>query len=682
MKIPSSDCCETDNNLESATLRVKAEELLKKKVAEKTLVFSEVEAVLIHELEVHQIELEMQNEELIIANESARNSKDKYTELYDFAPSAYFTLSRAGEIIELNLTCAKMLGRNRGNLINSRFGFFVSDSTKSTYNQFLEKIFSGKSKETAEIILISNEKPSVVFITGITSENPENCLMNMIDKTERRHAEEDLRQANIFLQSIVDNIPNMVFIKDAEDLRFIRLNRAGEDLLGIPEQELLGKNDYDFFSKQQADFFIEKDREVLSSKKILDITEEPLQTKNQGMRILHTKKVPILNTLGKPEYLLGISEDITERKQAEVALRMSEEKYRNIFDNVQDVFYQIDKDGIIIEMSPSIARLSGFLREDVIGTSVASFYYDPLEREFLLKKIAQEREIWDYEVRLNTKSGVIKIASLNAHIVLNSENQQIGIEGSLRDITDRKRMEIDLIEAKEKAEESDRLKTAFLANMSHEIRTPLNGIIGFSEMLNDDDISKEDLKEFTSIIQISGRRLIEIVNNVLDVSQIQVGQVKIDIGPILLHSISSDLLGFFSPLAKSKNITLSYNNQLDNDKIILTSDETKLNQILTNLINNAIKFTVSGSIDFGYTVQDDMIQFYVNDTGIGIPEKLHGLIFERFAQAEDSFTRNYEGAGLGLAICKGLVELLGGKMWLESEEDKGSTFYFTLPMGK
>jgi signal transduction histidine kinase len=214
--------------------------------------------------------------------------------------------------------------------------------------------------------------------------------------------------------------------------------------------------------------------------------------------------------------------------------------------------------------------------------------------------------------------------------------------------------------------------------MSHEIRTPLNGIIGFSELLTDEDLSKEELKEFTSIIQISGKRLIEIVNNVLDISKIQTGQVKIDKGPILLNSMFLDLLAFFSPLTKAKNINLSYDNQLDN-KITLYSDEIKLNQILMNLINNAIKFTESGSINFGYTVQNDIIQFYVKDTGIGIQEKLHDLIFDRFRQVEDSFTRTYEGAGLGLAICKGLVELLGGKIWLESHKDKGSTFYFTIP---
>lgn len=236
----------------------------------------------------------------------------------------------------------------------------------------------------------------------------------------------------------------------------------------------------------------------------------------------------------------------------------------------------------------------------------------------------------------------------------------------------------ELIIAKEKAEESDKLKTAFLQNVSHEIRTPLNAIIGFSALLNDEDISKDEIKEFTAIISQSGRRLTEIINNVLDISRIQTGQVKIEQKPILINSIFLDFLTFFSPLAKAKNIILSYHNQ-DDKCITIYTDESKLHQILTNLINNAVKFTKFGNIDFGYEIKENFIQFYVKDTGIGIPQELYDRIFDRFVQAEQSMTKNYEGAGLGLAISKGLVELLGGRIWLESEIDRGTTFFFTLP---
>ncbi|MDO8899575.1 MAG: ATP-binding protein, partial [Bacteroidales bacterium] len=236
----------------------------------------------------------------------------------------------------------------------------------------------------------------------------------------------------------------------------------------------------------------------------------------------------------------------------------------------------------------------------------------------------------------------------------------------------------ELIIAKEKAEESDKLKTAFLQNMSHEIRTPLNGIIGFSALLNYDDVSREEIKEYSAIICQSGNRLIEIVNNILDISKIETGQIVIERKAIVIDEICSDLFSFFTPIAKTKKIILNYLNPDDKSKMIY-SDDAKLHQILTNLINNAVKFTKSGRIDFGFETKGSFIQFFVKDTGIGIPVELQEKVFIRFIQVEQSMTKNYEGAGLGLAISKGLVELLGGKIWVESEMGKGTTFYFTIP---
>jgi signal transduction histidine kinase/ActR/RegA family two-component response regulator len=236
----------------------------------------------------------------------------------------------------------------------------------------------------------------------------------------------------------------------------------------------------------------------------------------------------------------------------------------------------------------------------------------------------------------------------------------------------------ELILAKVKAEESDNLKTAFLQNMSHEIRTPLNGIIGFSELLNFENISRDEIKEYTGVLKQCGNRLLEIVNNVLDISKIQTEQVRIELKPVVINTIFSDLLSFFSLLAKSKNINLNYHDTYDKCRN-MHLDESKFRQILTNLINNAIKFTESGNIDYGYEINDNVLQFYVRDTGIGIKPEFYDKIFERFTQVDLSISKNYEGVGLGLAICKGLVELLGGKIWVESEINKGTTFFFTLP---
>jgi len=236
----------------------------------------------------------------------------------------------------------------------------------------------------------------------------------------------------------------------------------------------------------------------------------------------------------------------------------------------------------------------------------------------------------------------------------------------------------ELIVAKERAEENDKLKTAFLQNMSHEIRTPLNGIIGFAGLLDSNDISREEIREFTAVINKSSKRLLEIVNNVLDISRIQTGQLVIERGKISVDLIMSNLLTFFTPLVKTRNIKLNYRSNADKTTTIFT-DEGKLIQVLTNLISNALKFTKKGRVDYGFDVKNENVQFFVKDTGIGIEDEFKEKIFDRFLQIEHSMTKNYEGAGLGLPISKGLVQLLGGRIWYESEKDKGTTFYVTLP---
>lgn len=258
-------------------------------------------------------------------------------------------------------------------------------------------------------------------------------------------------------------------------------------------------------------------------------------------------------------------------------------------------------------------------------------------------------------------------------IELKNANQELSFQNE-----EKEKRAVELTLAKEKAEESDNLKTAFLQNMSHEIRTPLNGIIGFSKFLNAEYLNKDDIKEITSIIIISGKRLLEIVNNVLDIAKIRTGQVNIEHKSILIKSMFSDLMNFFTPIAKVKQINLKSNIPSGKHQAI-NSDEAKLFQILTNLINNAVKFTKSGNVDFGYEIKDNEVVFYVKDTGIGIPIEMYERIFDRFIQADKSIATNYDGAGLGLAICKGLVELLGGRIWVESKLSIGTTFFFTIP---
>ena len=233
--------------------------------------------------------------------------------------------------------------------------------------------------------------------------------------------------------------------------------------------------------------------------------------------------------------------------------------------------------------------------------------------------------------------------------------------------------------AKQNAEESYRLKSAFLANMSHEIRTPMNGIIGFSELLKDARLPEERRMYFAGIVIDSSKQLLTIVNDILDISRIETGKVSLNYEEVVINDLISVLYAFFEPQTGSKEIKLMIHKPLDNPESTIQTDRTRLRQVLTNLLNNAIKFTNLGHIKFGYRLVEGFMEFYVEDTGIGIPADLHEKIFEPFRQAELEITHQYGGTGLGLTISRKLVELLGGKMWLDSKPGKGSVFHFTLP---
>ena len=242
-----------------------------------------------------------------------------------------------------------------------------------------------------------------------------------------------------------------------------------------------------------------------------------------------------------------------------------------------------------------------------------------------------------------------------------------------------KAKEKNLCEAKKKAEESDQLKTAFLHNLSHEIRTPLNAICGFAELINHSDLQKDKLSDYTSIINTSSHQLLGIVTDVLTISTLETDQEAVSLSPISVNTIIDNLFATYSQKIKGKNIALHIKKQLTDRHSGAHADGPKLQQVLNHLLNNAIKFTHEGRIDFGYEIAEDQLKFFVKDTGIGIEPSMHKIIFDPFRQADDTVHIKYGGTGLGLSICKGFVELMGGRIWVESQPGQGSNFVFTIP---
>ena len=390
-----------------------------------------------------------------------------------------------------------------------------------------------------------------------------------------------------------------------------------------------------------------------------------------------------VNLLYDPDILgiLGNYHDITERIQAEKQFRL----LSRAIEQSPVTIVITDKEGNIEYANPKFTEVTGFSMDEVEGKNPRFLQSGKQTREFyndLWNRISSGKN-WYGEFHNRKKNGDLFWESAVISPIMDVTGDIAFFLAIKEDITEKKKMIEDLINAKEKAEENDRLKSAFLANISHEIRTPMNGILGFADLLKDPDISGEDQKEYISIIEKSGARMLNIINDIVDISKIESGQVKVSLSETNINEQIEYIFSFFKPMVEQRGILFSVKNSLQANEANIYTDQEKLYVILSNLIKNALKFTKEGSIEIGYNLstiskQAELI-FYIKDTGIGIfPEKLN-IIFERFRQGEESNSRNYEGAGLGLSISKAYVEMLGGKIWVESENGKGSTFYFTLP---
>jgi PAS domain S-box-containing protein len=375
--------------------------------------------------------------------------------------------------------------------------------------------------------------------------------------------------------------------------------------------------------------------------------------------------------------------------QKQVALVKSESKYRLLAENSGDVIFTADLEMKYTYVSPSVYQLRDYTSEEVMQQSVEETL-SPASFAIVMKVFSDSMaEIYSsqtgkfepvtLELEMRRKDDSYVWTEVKATIIFDENNLPVNILGVTRDISVKRKYEQELVKAKEKAEESDRLKSAFLANMSHEIRTPMNGILGFSELLKEPDLSSEEQSEYIEYIEKSGARMLNIISEIMDISKIESGLMEIYNQEININEKLNDAYVLLKPDAESKKIHLSFKNYLSDKKAITFTDSNKLNTILTNLIKNAIKYTDKGSIVFGCELKDETFEFFVKDTGIGIPKDRQEAIFERFIQADIQDVQARQGAGLGLSISKAFVEMLGGRIWVESEGGNGSVFYFTIP---
>ncbi|HBX52070.1 MAG: hypothetical protein A2275_04530 [Bacteroidetes bacterium RIFOXYA12_FULL_35_11] len=423
------------------------------------------------------------------------------------------------------------------------------------------------------------------------------------------------------------------------------------------------------------------------SKSVINVfsVEYRMKSKNGNYKwILSRGKQVETDDEGEITRMIGTHIDISERKEAEDALLKSRKKYMDLTEFLPQSVFECDTEGNLIFANRQAFLSFGYNKEDFEkGLNVIQMIAPKDKKRAFqnFKKNIETDSFQPNEYLMIKKDGSFFPAIIYSISSILDSNTR-GVRGIIVDITERKLVEEQLIAAKEKAEESDSLKSAFLANMSHEIRTPMNAILGFTELLKTTELSEEKRHNFIDIISKRGKDLLNIINDIIDISKIESKQLKINKVKCYLNNVIKELYTFFeSDLAfkEKKSLKLKYKMALSDTECLILADDLRIKQILTNLLGNAVKFTSKGFIEFGYTIKNIEILFYVKDTGIGIPEEKQSMIFDRFRQADDSTSRQFGGTGLGLAISKSLSEMMGGKIWVESTFGKGSIFYFTLP---
>jgi PAS domain S-box-containing protein len=339
-------------------------------------------------------------------------------------------------------------------------------------------------------------------------------------------------------------------------------------------------------------------------------------------------------------------------------------------------------DNKIEYVNTKFTEVTGYTPEEVIGKDIRMLVPEAERDRFLnsLQKAFRFKDSWRAEMQSIKKDGSLFWEYISVSPLKNEHGDITHYISVKEDITRRKQMEQELIEARDKAERSDKLKDAFLQNLSHEIRTPLNAIVGFSEILfKEHNISPDIIESYTSIIKSSSNQLLSIVSDILTIARIQTGQETIVVKTVDINKLFDDLYVIFNPIIAGKNLQFIITKDSDDEALLINTDETKLIQILTNLLNNSIKFTHEGSVELKYEVKNGNLEFSVTDTGIGIAKEAQDLIFERFRQADISISASYGGTGLGLAISKSFAEMLGGNLRVESFPHRGSTFFVTIP---
>ena len=497
----------------------------------------------------------------------------------------------------------------------------------------------------------------------------------VVDVTDRKQAEIALRRSEERLNSILNSLSDVVWSMTPDHNRVLYLNPATEIVYGRKVDEFYEDPGL-WITSTHPD-----DRQALvdSFPRLLKtgaVDQEFRIIRPDGeIRWLYKRSRAIRDSRGDVIRLDGISTDITELKQTEQNLRL----YKEVFSRSNEAVAILNQEFRFVEQNESHRELLGYSDKELCELSPGAFMAGQAFQEALAR--AGKVPSFRFETVLQTKSGKSLDAEVSTFSILNTTGEMLCRVGVVRDISERKRIEIERRKAQEAAEAANRAKSEFLANMSHEIRTPLNGVLGMTELALSTRLNEEQ-REYLTLVKSSGEALLTVINDILDFSKIEAG--RLDINPIdfELRDSLGDTLKTLSLRAYEKGLELALH-AAPEVPYRVQGDPTRLRQIVVNLVGNAIKFTDHGEVVLHVTVEsqtehETILHFIVADTGIGIPSDKQQAIFQPFTQADSSSTRRYGGTGLGLAISFQLTELMGGRLWVESAKGKGSKFHFTI----
>ncbi len=510
----------------------------------------------------------------------------------------------------------------------------------------------------------------------------------------RREAEQKLKDSEALYESLVDTLPMNLYRKDLSG-RVTFTNRRYCESRGISPEQMQGKTDYDLFPKELADKYTADDRQVMETGEVFEATESHV-TPDGERRYAHVLKIRVVDAMNRVIGTQGIFWDVTARHRAEEALNRERLLIRALMDNLPDNIFFKDRDGRYLRINRAMADRLGLKDpSEAVGKTAHDFFLPgyaarlQANDEFVLRT---GQSVIGQEELVRWADGSERWVLITRMPWFDEHGQITGCFGVSHNITDQKRAQQAMQEARDAAQAASAAKSNFLANMSHEIRTPMNAIIGMTELVLDTTLT-DTQRDYLSMVQESSEALLAVINDILDFSKIEAGKMELDRRQFQLRELLGDTLKVLGVRANRDQLELTHHLAVDVPEFLI-GDALRLRQVVLNLVGNAIKFTERGEIvlDVSLVVADDdepmtqvsesgrklvKLSFAVRDTGIGIERDKLTKIFDAFEQADNSMTRRFEGTGLGLAITSRLVEMMEGRIWVESELGQGSTFHFT-----